>query len=432
VDSHGLQNISAQGDIIKEADSSTSLTSDSTANISNESSSQTVNNPNVPIIVTDQNSLQSTISDEAGNSEITMPAETNNETVSIEKGLNYLSLYHSYSNSSLTDAVLERDFSRFSQDGITVISLSLYWYRLEGHTRGSYDGIHPDGSPYGDRFLANVKRVINKASQCGIKVLVTFHTLWGSDSPWCTPDYVVDPVSGKNIGLAIVRSDDTRQAFIDMFNHAVNYLAGTPGIWAWAILNEPWYWGRTPSEHDFVTANEKTQKENFIALFQELSNMVKTVDGRPTTIRFCNIHLWKSPDGVSHLKNIFADDWGWDQRIFRAIDFVSFNAYMPTDYVLQSIWLNMTKENLLGSIDLNNRVWITEIGCSDNSGANQKEAYEAMWIALKLLPVEGWLAWYWEGDAPTNYQNFGAYGKDYNLCASSDGTPGEAYYSLIQ
>jgi len=56
------------------------------------------------------------------------------------KGVNYLSLYHMYSSDYTTDDILRRDFSRFQQDGINVISLSLSWYRLEGNTRGDYDG----------------------------------------------------------------------------------------------------------------------------------------------------------------------------------------------------------------------------------------------------------------------------------------------------
>ncbi|MEM5871754.1 MAG: hypothetical protein QW051_02690 [Candidatus Aenigmatarchaeota archaeon] len=86
-------------------------------------------------------------------------------------GVNYLSLYYLY---SVNDDVLRRDFSRFKKDGIKVISISLPWYRLEGNTRGSYDGIYPDGSYYGKRFLDNVKRVINIAKEYDLKVLLPF------------------------------------------------------------------------------------------------------------------------------------------------------------------------------------------------------------------------------------------------------------------
>lgn len=341
------------------------------------------------------------------------------------KGVNYLSLYHTYSAEVTTDAILRRDFSRFQQDGISVISLSLYWYRLEGNVRGDYDGTYPDGQYYGKRFLDNVKRVASIASQYNIGVLVTFHTLWGDDSPWCTPDYVVDPVYGQNTGLAIVRSDSMKQAFIDMVDHTVTYLAGAPGIWAWAILNEPWYW---PHQLDAPYDNIN-QKENFIDLIQKLSNIVKSKDGRPVTIRFVSSHTWFGSDGTPHVKNIFVDDWGWDQRIFDALDFVGFNAYIEIDSRIQADWKNVVQENIVGSTGRGKKVWITECGFDSDDDTAQATYYRQSVDFFKTLPVEGWLAWDWRSDSMN--PNPGQIGMGMNLCDSADGVPRPAYYEMI-
>lgn len=345
------------------------------------------------------------------------------------RGVNYLSLYNTYSSKYTSDEILRRDFSRFKQNGINVICLNLYWYRLEGNVRGYYDGVLPDGSPYGDRFLDNVKRVINVSRDYDIKVLVTIQTLWGeNDSTWCTPKYVVDPTTGNNTGLAIVRSDSMRQAFVDMFNHTVQYLAGTPGIWAWALLNEPWYWPHTlPSPYDNVD-----QKENFIDLIQKLSEIVKTFDGRPVTIRFCNTHTWVDGNGVSRIKNIFVDDWNWDQRIFDALDFVSFNSYGPEQIELQSVWQNITKENVLESRQRNKKVWITEFGFNSDDDSVQTGYFRETVEFLKSLPIEGCIAWFWRSDrAPSGWaENPGEIGKGFNLCASAEGTPRAAYLQI--
>jgi hypothetical protein len=338
-----------------------------------------------------------------------------------------------YSSKYTTDDILRRDFSRFQQDGINVISLGLWWYRLEGNVRGSYDGEYkpyPEeiGGPYGDRVLEEVKRVIRVASEYNIKVLVAFLTLWGDDSIWCTPDYVIDPVSGKNIGLAIVRSEDMKQAFIDMFNHTVSYLAGTEGIWAWAILNEPWYW-----PHTLLPPHENTnQKENFIDLFQKLSNIVKTLDGRPVTVRFCNTHTWIGADGVPRIKNIFVDDWGWDQRIFDALNFISFNAYIPKYPELYDTWRNMTTENVVGSFQRNKRVWITEFGFNSDDDAIQSSHYRETLEFYETLPIDGWIAWFWESDH--NIPDvWGGPGTGMNICADADIGQGRmAYYELIR
>ena len=436
-DSNSLQETLAQGANASEANNSAQFASDSIVNVSDGSSSQTISNPSIPQIVTAQNNSQSVFFDETGNLETTPPAETDNETAHIEKGLNYLSLYHMYSSNITTDAILNRDFSKFRADGITVISLSLYWYRLEGSVEGDYDGVYRNGnakSYYGNWFLNDVKRVIQVANVHNIKVLVTFHTLWGGDGTWCTPSYVVDPVTGLNVGLAIVRSLEMRQAFINMFNHTVSYLARTPGIWAWAILNEPWYWGRTGTEHDFITNNGQTQKENFITLIQTLSGIVKAIDGRPVTIRFSNIHENRDENGtVTSLKNIFTSDWGWDQRIFDALDFIGINAYQyeePTE-TLQTTWLNMTTQNVLGCASRNKQVWITEFGGSgsNDDDVTQANDYGKAISTYQNLPIKGLIAWFWRGDSPNN--NPGLPGTGYNLCANATtGEPRPAYSEL--
>jgi len=344
----------------------------------------------------------------------------------ISKGVNYDSLYHEYSSKYTTNDTLRRDFSRFQQDGISVISISLYWYRLEGDTMKDYDGTRPDGSPYGNRFLDDVKRVISIAHGYEIKVLVDIHTLWSrDDSAWCTPNYVIDPVSGENKGLAIVRSEDMRQAFLDMFNHTVNYLNGTEGIWAWSI-NEPWYWGRASTEHDFVTENGKTQKENFITLFQNLSYIVKTYDGRPFMIRFVNAHTTNTS-----IKNIFVEDWGWDQRIFDSLDFIGFNDYLPKNSTLYDKWYNITKGNMDGSVQHNKKVFVTEFGYFSDNDTLQSEMFEKTFEFYKNLPISGLFPWFWRCDSWK--ENPGLPGKGYNICLNATTGEGrQAYYKLVK
>lgn len=355
---------------------------------------------------------------------------------SFVRGLNYLSMYHEYSADYTTDAVLRRDFFRFQQDRIGIISLSLYWYRLEGNNRGDYSGEYPTwpqgiGGPYGNRFLDNVIHVISVANEYNIGVLVTFHTLWGvDDSPWCTPDYVVDPVTGLNDGLAIVRSEDMKQAFLDMANHTVAYLSQTPGIWAWAILNEPWYW---PHNLD-APYNNIDQKESFIDLIQRLSALVKKLDGRPVTIRFGQDHEWLGSDGVWRIKNLFTDDWGMDDRLFSALDFVSINEYIPDQPELLQQWKNIVTESIVGCSQRGKQVWITELGYESDDDAAMAGNFAAMMTFYKTLPVAGWFAWFWRGDTvPTGYnENPGQIGKGMNLCGSADGTPRPAYYEMLR
>lgn len=323
-------------------------------------------------------------------------------------GLNYLSLYHAYETS---EANLRRDFELFRLNNIYAINLSLYWYRIEGDTQGDYH----------DSFLENIKRICTLAREYRVKVLITFHTLWGGDSPWCTPDYVIDPVYGQKDALAIVRDPTMRQAFINMFTYAVQYLSGTPNIKAWCILNEPWYW-----PHELPPPYENIdQKENFITLMQELSNIVKTYDGRPVTVRFVFAHTWNG-----NAKNIFEEDWGWDQRIFDVLDFISANIYLPLreDPVSTQV-INIVKYNISGCYTRKKNVWITEFGYSSEDDSKQQEAYRYHVKFFRSRRAKVAMAWMYMSEvAPPGWDQNPGFG-GFNL-ATPDGTPRPAFYEI--
>ncbi len=341
-------------------------------------------------------------------------------------GVNYLSLYHRYTT---PESVLRRDFSRFRRDGISVVSLSLHWQRLEGDKEGDFSGKFSmkgrRGELYGDPFLEQVRRVIRVADDCGLKVLVTFHTLW--NEAWCTPNYVVDPVTGRVQTLAILRSEGMQDAFVKAVEHAVAKLAGEEGIWAWAVLNEPWYWPKKlPPPFERVD-----QRGMAIKLVRRLSEIVKGLDGRPVTVRFVNFHIWRRKDGGWGWKNIFVDDWGWDERLFSALDFVGLNAYMPKPEELRPAWRKVLTENVLGiRRRFAKEVLITEFGWPSDDDAEQARAYEEMLSVYKSLPLMGWLAWAWNSEKETGGGCLRP-GMGFNLCKDFEGRPRRAYFVLV-
>jgi len=346
--------------------------------------------------------------------------------VYVNRGLNYLSLYHEYSRENTPDSVLRRDFSRFIMDGINAISLSLYWYRLEGDTRGDYDGSRPGLGPFGDRFLDNVKRVCRIANEYGLRVILTIHTLWNKeDGAWSTPAYVFDPVDHVIQQLAIVRSEDMKQAFLDMFAHVVQYMADTP-VYAWALLNEPWHWPHVlPPPFEDID-----QKENFIDIMQKQSAIVKRYTDCLTTVRFVCVHEW-SYEGRRYLKNIFDDDWNWDQRIFSALDFISFNIYLPSANYLLDEWRSIVAFNVIETKNHNKLVWNTEFGVDSDDDAVQRDKTKFYMDYMKTLPVQCIMGWFWRGDSPL--ENPGLPGKGMNYCAdalSGEGRP--AYLELAK
>jgi len=340
-------------------------------------------------------------------------------------GVNYECLYHRYTT---PDPILQRDFARFRRDGLNVISLHLYWQRLEGNTRGDYGGQRRlkrwRGEIYGDPFLDQVKRVIRAAHGQGLRVLVTFHTLW--NMAWCTPDYVKDPTCGKTQTLAILRDPGMQDAFVATVSHAIDALKGTPGIWAWALLNEPWYWPKTlEPPHDKID-----QRQMAVRLVERLARIVKDKDGRPVTVRFVSMHTWKRPDGTTGWTNIFVRDWQWDERLFGVLDFVGLNAYRPEDPALHADWRRVTTENVRGvKRRFGKPVLITEFGADSDDDDRQSRRMSASIELFRTLPVCGWLAWMWNSEKETG-GGCGKPGVGYNLCRDINGAPRAAYELL--
>lgn len=283
-----------------------------------------------------------------------------------------------YSELYTTNEVLERDFQRFKSDGLGSITLTLYWYRVESD-RGNYD----------TRFLDEIKRVIGIADFYGLKVQVAIMTLWGEDSMWCTPEYVVDPLTGLNIGLAVARSDEVKQDFINMFSFTVDYLKDTEGIWCFS-LNEPWYY---PYDNEV--------KERFIRLFQEMGEISRKAD-IPFTIRFVGYH----DDGI-YESDIFPEQWNWDKRIFDAVDFISFNIYH---------WRDCVGYNIDRCLELEKKVYISEIGNHTDMSNLLKEVVKH--------DISGVMGWVWVGDTST-------YDEKYNMCEGFSGIPNNLYYQLL-
>jgi len=308
-------------------------------------------------------------------------------------GLNYLAKYHQYQTS---DAILRQDFKRFRDGGLNLVSFSLYWYRLEGPERGAY---HPD-------FLDNVRRCIKRAAEAGLKVLVTMHTLWGTDSTWCTPAYAVDPVTKTRRGLAIIHDSGARQGFLKMYEWMVSNLAGEPGIWGYAMLNEPWYYPVTDAD-----------RETFIGVIQAQ----KAIHNRhspdsPTTIRFINQH------NKSRF-NMFRRDWNYDRRLLDCLDWAGLNFYPPSEYS----WDDAAAFLAANVAELTRRekpVFMTEFGDKSPDEAAQANMYrKTLGTFQRTDGIRGWMPWVWITE---NW-----YGDRFNLWSSAPARPRPAYDVLV-
>jgi hypothetical protein len=329
-----------------------------------------------------------------------------------EKAISYFSRYDSWTTDNQT---LQRDFSKFKSDGISVVNLAVHWYKIEKN-RGEYS----------DAFLDGVKRSIEIASNTGLKVRVCI--LASMNAAGLTPDYVIDPVTGGNNALAIIRSDDMRKAYLDMYNYTTSYLS-KESIWGWNIFGEPWYFPRT-LDPPFNSIN---QKENFITLFQELSTMVKAKVGSATNIdvNFISTHMFTKMDGTPGYENLFEKDWGWDSRIFQCVDSIRFvfstyeqmQKWPGYQYVYDNC-INITKSNVERCSELGKSVFLTLQADGDeyNDESVQLTAWKQMLSDITGFKLSGATAYAWRSDK---------YGTGMNLCNDDQGNPRAAYYEFI-
>lgn len=334
-------------------------------------------------------------------------------------GLNYISLYHNYDPSN-GEYFWRRDFQRFNTDGVSHISIALIWNKIETNTRGIYE----------NAILDNIKIFLDVAKEYNLNVMITFLMVWDESGSWMIPTYINDPITNVNMGLAIVRDPGIYTAFMDMVNHTITYLKDS-SKWCYA-LNEPWYWGRTSNEHDYVTLNGKTQKENFIQLMIDMSATVKNTNPNVKfTSRFPIVKPWglDANGNFTKIKNIFEEDWSFDYRIINTLDYIGFNIYI-VNAALISQWRNMILQNISTIKGLGKSVWITEIGNDSNDDDIQDAAYKMIISTYSDIGVDGHFAWEWMSEVaiPGNDQNppFGFF----NI-ANPDGTPRKAYYELF-
>lgn len=306
-------------------------------------------------------------------------------------GVNYLTLYHRYDTPTET---LQRDFARFKNDGITTIVVAMFWYRLE-----SSKGV------YNQKFVNNVIRICNVATQYGLEVMIDFHTLIQESDTWSNPAYV-------GIGMNLITNATIASSYVAMVRWTVDQLKGVPNIWSYAVLNEPWYWPL-----------DDWRKTNWINLMVELSGVVKQTTGKSVTVRFVGA--------------LFERDWGWDSRIINALDFISLNAYInggssrAIDWKTPDEYSNGLRNIAQKAGGLGKQVQITEFGSASDDSA-QADRYRTYTDIFKgTQNVIGWLSWGWDVSYDPNNPTWDACGT-YSIVVQSTGTPRPAYLVLIQ
>jgi len=307
-------------------------------------------------------------------------------------GVNYLTLYHRYDT---PQTVLDRDFSRFKTHGINTIVIVLYWYRIE-----SSQGV------YNQQFINNVIRVANVANKYGLKVMISFTTLVGQGDAWSNPSYV-------GVGMNLITNSSIATAYVAMVKWTVTQLKDLPNVWAYSVVNEPWYWPL-----------DQWRKSNWINLIAELSDTVRSIAKKPVTVRFVGA--------------LFERDWGWDSKLLGALDFISLNAYVNEAATASIYWRDFTMyqsglSNLAQkAVAYRKQVVITEFGCSTSDDSLQASMYTSYTDIFKSIPsLLGWLSWGYDSGYDPNNPSFTEI-SGYSIIVQSTGVIRPAYTTLVQ
>jgi endo-1,4-beta-mannosidase len=318
-----------------------------------------------------------------------LPTEAAQPTMRL--GVNYLSDGNAYSDT--TNTILTRDFTFFKNNNITDITIRLVWSAVETDTQGVYVS----------SVINNVKRALSIAGSLGLRVHISFWTHFQEEATWSVPAYVRDPYTGKQITLAIVRSDAMKQAWLNMVSYVVTQLRSYHAIAAWHIMNEPMYRNTIPG---------LDQKSNFQELWAEAATLIRSLDSqdRPCTVRFS---LADSP-------------WSGDFELasIDVLDFVGINVYVDYQDFDRLVWgsWNMVYQAIRDVHARSKQIWWTEFGAWNDNLTIQDSAYEAMLSVAQARGVDGVVAWAWQSSNRS--------GERYNICLDSNGHATPAFYEL--
>ena len=272
-------------------------------------------------------------------------------------GVSYLTRHHFYDTPTET---LEADFAKFRNDGIRTIAIVMFWYNLE-LSKGVYDR----------QFINNVIRVCNVADMYGLEVMIDFHTLVNEEDSWTNPAYV-------GVAMRLMTDPEIANAYVAMLDWALSQLKDVKNIWAFSVLNEPWFWPL-----------DEWRKTNWINLITELTNTARQITSKRVTIRFVSA--------------LFERDWDWDSRLLAALDFISLNARVSPNRTNDVYWNNFDEyrsgllEITKKAATLDKQVQITEFGYATYNNTLQADTYRNYIDIFDSTPnLIGWLSWCWE------------------------------------
>jgi hypothetical protein len=324
------------------------------------------------------------------------------QTSNLSTGINFEGPYDWHY--TISDENIDQDFQLLKENNVDQMEINLIWSAFQ-------TSINPP--QYNEQNINNVKRVLDKAEQYQIGVLVNFFQYW-MDTTTGVPSWCIDPWTGNQRTIAIVRDETIKGYFLDMVAYLVDQFKYSQSITSWSILNEPMHSGSYTSEQ--ITA----EREEFHQLIEEGATIIRNLDNRPITVKFTLPYSpWHTRTAAEY--ETFVDF----SRVMQSLDFVSINTFAdPKDFGSSATWEGTTWFDFSQAVqDTKNagyQFWVTEFGDNSRKDEIQRSYYEDAIGIFKELGVDRCFGWVWVHDSRD---------EKYNLC-KKNGNPRPAFFEL--
>jgi hypothetical protein len=265
-------------------------------------------------------------------------------------GVNYLSSSNRFYQE---DTVTEADFLHFKTNGITDISLRIFWKSVAED----------------DNVIGNYKRLLSVADTVGLNVQVDFWTQF-TDQAWSRPSFI-------NSIYDIIRNPAVKAQWFSFVSTVMNEFKSFNCIQSWTMMNEPYSHGASDT-----------------ALFQqcwvEQRAMMRAIDTRPISIRF---GLGDSPWSGDFSKNV----------AFQVCDYIAITEYLDPSNQSYTRWganWRMFDKCVSDCKKSGKPLVIAEFGSDTGDDEAKRVWYEQSLTYFRSKGIQKAYAWAWQTTNP--------------------------------
>jgi endo-1,4-beta-mannosidase len=272
-----------------------------------------------------------------------------------KSGLNYLSSSNRFYQS---DAVTEADFAFFKAQGITDLSIRIFWKSVVEDSN----------------VIGNYKRLLAVADEYGLNVQLDFWTQFPDedDEDWSKPAFLTSTYD-------IIRVPEAKQMWLDFVASTMLELKPFGCIRSWTMMNEPF-------------DNRASDIPLFYQCWSEQYRLMKSIDDRPVSIRFA---LGASPWSGEFSKYL----------AFYVCDYIAITVYLDPSDPGSSRWgstWRMFDKCVSDCKRANKPLIISEFGTDTGSDEDKRVWYEKSLDLFINKGIQKAYGWSWQTTNPAN------------------------------